>query len=404
MQVFVADGAERHSVDIQDQSRIGSGGAGVIYQILDARYSGTVAKIYHQAAQCERTKIQAMLDAPPDGLLIRMNDRQVPVLSWPTHLLENDQGKAIGYLMPHVDISLAVPLNTYIEDIESLSEQDQSISLRIVVARNLTAALAALHEKRDYFIDLKPQNILVFKESGNICLLDCDGFAIDGGRFPAHQYSSQYMAPEILINRVEPQALSLNDYQDRFALAVIIFQILNYSTHPFQGILLDQSIEDANTDEILKRGWYAYGINPCQHISPVRTSIHEYWDTGTRQLFDRTFTAKRPSHRPSAVEWREHLDSLIQNKAFIKCNRFPSEVTHIHFKDKSCFVCEKFTVVTEPKPLPSPTPSPQRPNLLQKKQSSSVTSALKVIAKIAGGLIIAFVIVAGIAIIVSAIQ
>lgn len=366
MRVYVTDGTRRHFLDIHDQSRIGRGGAGNIYLISDTKYPATVAKIYHQTDQCERAKIQAMLDAPPDGIWMQMNGRQVPVLSWPTHLLENDQGQAIGYLMPHVDISLAVPMNTYIEDIEALTEQDQSISLRVMVARNLAAALAALHEKRDYFIDLKPQNILVFKESGNVCLLDCDGYAIGGGRYPARQYSSQYMAPEILINRVEPQALALNDYQDRFALAVIIFQILNYSTHPFQGTPNDQSIEDANTDEFAKRGWYAYGLTPSPDINPVRQSIHEYWDAATRQLFDHAFTAKRPSQRPTATEWREHLDRLIQNKAFAKCSRFPTEVIHIHFKGKPCFVCEKFTGEVVPKSLPQPSPPPLRSSFMQR--------------------------------------
>jgi DNA-binding helix-hairpin-helix protein with protein kinase domain len=352
--VHVIAGNARHSLEIQEHSRIGHGGAGKIYLLTDTRYPETVAKIFHQADQCERAKIQAMLDAPPDGIWMQVNGRQVPVLAWPTHLLENNQGQTIGYLMPYVDTRLAVSMNTYIEEIESLPEQDQSITLRVMVARNLAAALAALHEKRDYFIDLKPQNILIFKETGNICLLDCDGFAIGGGKYPAHQYSSQYMMPEILINRVTPQALSLNDHQDRFALAVIIFQILDYGVHPFQGIPHDQSIENANTDEFAKRGWYAYGLAPSPDISPARQSIHEYWDTETRQLFDRAFTAKRPSQRPTAVEWREHLDRLIRNKAFAKCNRFPNEVIHIHFKEKSCFICEKFTAPLPPIPTPPP--------------------------------------------------
>lgn len=351
--VYVINGDSRHLLELQEQSRVGQGGAGKIYLLNDARYPDTVAKIFHQADQCERAKIQAMLDAPPDGIWMQSNGGHIPVLSWPTYLLENEQGQAIGYLMPYVDTRLTVPMNTYIDEIDSLPEHDQSISLRVAVARNLAAALAALHEKRDYFIDLKPQNILIYKESGNVCLLDCDGYAIGGGKYPARQYSSQYLMPEILINRVEPQALALNDHQDRFALAVLIFQILDYGVHPFQGVPHDQSIENANTDEFAKRGWYAYGLTPNPNVSPARQSIHEYWDAEIRQLFDRAFTAKRPSQRPTATEWREHLDRLIRSKAFAKCDRFPNEVVHIHFKGKPCFICEKFTVSA---PLDPPLP------------------------------------------------
>lgn len=333
--------SDRHEIKLPD-NRIGRGASGSVYRVTDPAYPGAAAKIYHDPLQLEVARIECMIANPPQNSWMTIAGQQVPSIAWPTHLVHDGTGKSIGYLMPFVDTSRAVTMSEYVEDINALSEQDQSISLRINVARNMSALLGKLHSKRDYFIDLKPQNLQVFKETGNIALLDCDGFAIGGGKFPAPQYSRQYQAPEVLINRASPQSLSLNDHHDRFAMAVIIFQILNYGIHPFQGIPADMSIETADTDEYLKQGWYPYGPSLNPHLLPHPRSVHEYWDDKTRLLLHRAFTVSRPSERPAASEWVEHFDQLLNHKLFESCALYPTDVRHIHFKGKPCFVCEKF--------------------------------------------------------------
>lgn len=351
----VSDG--RHEVKLG--KRIAGGGAGTVYRVDDPRYPCTAAKVYHKPADLEVQRIEHMIANPPQNSWMKIKGQHVPTLTWPTHLLHDGSGQAIGYLMPFVDCSQAVTMQVYVEEINALPAQDQSISLRMNVARNLAALLAELHSKRNYVIDLKPQNIMIFKETGNIALLDCDGFAIGGGKFPAPQYSQQYQAPEVLINRSSPQSLSLNDYHDRFAMSVIMFQILNYGTHPFMGIPVDMSNEDGTTDGYLKLGWYAYGPSPSPHLAPNPSSIHGYWEEETLLLFNRAFTVNRPSDRPSAKEWLGHFDRLFQRKPFIRCNSFPNDVRHIHFKGKGCFLCEKFMQVNDvsadsPIPLKQP--------------------------------------------------
>lgn len=340
MQMFVLDQGSRLPLEILDASRIASGGAGTVYRLDSGPYAGSTAKILHDPASFERDKINAMIAQPPATSWMDIHGRKVPQFTWPTHVLEDAQGQGRGFLMPYVDMGKAVPMSTYIELINTLPRADQSITLRMAVARNLAAALVELHKLRHYFVDLKPQNIFVFKETGNVCLLDCDGYAIDGGRFPARQYSSQYLSPEILINNVHPGALSLNDHQDRFAFATLAFQIINYGVHPFQGILADQSIENASTDDFVKGGWYAYGLAANPQVRPCAHSIHAYWDARTRELFDQCFTAPRPSARPRIAEWLEHFDKLLRDKAFSPCEQFPRDILHIHFKGRPCFTCE----------------------------------------------------------------
>lgn len=354
MLVYVNRGAGPQELQLPAQY-IGRGASGTIYRLNDPRHPDAAAKIYHQSAELESARIEFMIANPPKTAEMKIGGQRVPSLAWPTHFLYDKPGKVIGYIMPFVDRSRAVTMQVYVEDINMLPEQDQSISLRMTVGRNLAALLAQLHAKRDFVIDLKPENILVFKETGNIALLDCDGFALDGGRFPAPQYTPQYQGPEVLINRASPQSLSLNDYHDRFALAVNLFRILNYGTHPFEGVPADMSIENADSSEYLKRGWYAYGLSPCSHLHPPPRSIHRYWDDGTLMLFNRAFTAGLPSERPTAGEWRDHFDRLLQSKPFKPCNRFATDVRHLHFCEKPCFVCEKFMKPDKQKvPVPGP--------------------------------------------------
>lgn len=350
IKVYILTGAaSHHELEISDQRLVGRGAVGAIYRLEDPNYPGMAAKIYHTTSNLELARIEAMIADPPKITSMVLGGEKIPTLAWPSHLVYDAQGRNIGYLMPYIDLRQTITLQEYLEDINSLSPQDQSISLRINVARNLCAMLAEMHNKRNYFIDLKPQNIRVFKESGNIALLDCDGFSIAGGRYPATHYSSQYLAPEAIINRATPQSLSLNDYQDRFALSIILFQILNFGIHPYQGIPVDLSIENATTDEYLKLGWYPYGLTPNRNLLPHPLSIHEYWDHATRTILERAFTAPKPSQRPTAKEWLDHIDGLLGIKAFARCGTFPNDVRHIHFKEKKCFVCEKFESTKQPK-------------------------------------------------------
>lgn len=62
-------------------------------------------------------------------------------------------------------------------------------------------------------------------------MFDCDGFSIQGeqARFPAEFVSEEYIYPEGMAQSCE----DMGEEQDKFALAVIIFKLLNNGIHPF---------------------------------------------------------------------------------------------------------------------------------------------------------------------------
>jgi hypothetical protein len=172
--------------------------------------------------------------------------------------------------------------------------------------------------------------------------------------------SSEYFAPELLRNGMGAASV-INDTQDRFALAAMIFQILNNGVHPFAGTPTVQT-NDGTIDSRIKLGQYAYGRVPNPHIRPTPASVHDCWDENTRTLFDRAFTAP-PSQRPSAEEWRNHLDTLQNTRGkFAKCSAKPMDLLHIHFAGKDCPECrmDQFDNSPLPPDLIHP-PEPPRP-------------------------------------------
>lgn len=341
---FIINAGQRQPIQLQTP-RLGGGGEADIFRISD--FAGCVAKIYlvrQGGSHASREKLQAMLNKSPQNMWTQVNGEKLPIFAWPTHIIEDGSGLLAGFLMPEIPMDRAVTLEKYMSRrtmLKALSLDDRSLPRRLHVCRNLASTIAEMHRQSHYFVDLKPQNILMFKDTGVVTLVDNDSFSVagvgGGPRFPAAVMSSEYFAPELLRNGMGAASI-VNDTQDRFALAAMIFQIFNNGVHPFSGTPTVQTNE-GTIDSRIKLGQYAYGRVPNPSIRPTPASVHDCWDTSTRTLFDRAFTAQ-PSQRPSAEEWRNHLDTLGSTKGnFAKCSAKPTDLLHIHFSGMLCPEC-----------------------------------------------------------------
>ena len=158
-----------------------------------------------------------------------------------------------------------------------------------------------------------------------VTLLDSDGFSIlgkNGERFPAYQFSEEYIAPEGI--KKSPTELGKN--QDLFALAVIIFKLLN------NGATLQVGMSRARKtiQEMVAGKKYAYGESGPGSFDTVNAqSVHNYFPTELRQMFDRAFTQQK--NRPSAEEWKNTLGSLGSGGSInvVRCDVSPEE--HLDF-------------------------------------------------------------------------
>ncbi len=366
-------------------------GRGATATVHPSRLNGQryAAKIFNGDRFFPTAKVIAMLAKPPKGLSDKTGDAPAGRLAWPIAILSDDKGKDVGFLMPELDLKVAFPLDYFYDQTlfkKLKSPNEAALSFKLEIARNLSRLVADLHEQGHCFIDMKPQNIRVTLGTHEVCLLDCDGFSVAGpqggvqlacpacgkknrvptarlceeptcgkcghtlvpnaggstsrinvgSRFPAELLSTDYISPEAFQGNIPPSALG--EPQDRYALAVLLFQLLNRGTHPFQGIPLDDSVEAATNDEKAALGLYPHGLRPHPSLKPRPHSIHEHFDDGLRNMFDQSFTGDQYS-RPSAKDWAHKLDLLLNSKGLARCEKFRDDIRHIRFRGKKCPEC-----------------------------------------------------------------
>jgi serine/threonine protein kinase len=332
-------------------------GKGATANVYAGRFDGErcAVKIYHQERTINETKLMAMLRNPPANVRIKVGGVHQPQFAWPIAVVKEASSNIRGIVTPLVDLSTSYSLDHYYDQIlfkKLFAPAEAALSFKLEIARNLSILIADLHAHGHYAIDLKPQNVRVQVGTHVVTLLDCDGFSIADdqvGRFPAELISTDYISPEAFNNKLSPT--QLGEAQDSYALAVMIFQLLNRGIHPFQGILQNPD-EDANTnDEKAAKGLYPHGRIANSNISPKTQSIHHLFHDELRELFDKAFTFGA-SLRPTARQWAKSIDDLLKSKVVTVCDRQSSDVAHMRFVGKDCPACY---LSSAPKYTPPPT-------------------------------------------------
>lgn len=329
---YLALYADGHHEEIRLGELLHKGGAaGKIYR--DASHPKSVAKIYHEREKSEtnRKKLEAMLQNRPNIPTIPYKGKEYIQIAWPTALLEDKQGYCVGYLMPEIETKEAISLDHLMQKAvrQKLGISERYID-RVFAAYNVTSVVAALHACKHYIVDLKPANVSIYKTTKLVALFDCDGFSICGendARYPAEYVSEEYIYPEGMTQTCQ----QMGEEQDKFALAVIIFRLLNEGIHPFSGM---PRKDDAmlSIQERIAGYHYAYGIWPDSYQTPHPYSIHDYFDKDTMNMFERAFG--KGGKRPSALEWQTQLETILKNLK--QCKK---DHNHAYFTSKGCGLC-----------------------------------------------------------------
>lgn len=323
-------------------SLIKGGGAGSVYQLGD----GKVVKLYHPTidkAYYQR-KVTAMLALAPH-LSPVYDQKHMPVvqLAWPLSVVLDNNKRFAGFVMPELDIKTSIELEYILQERQAIANQlPVGLGAKMSLAANLCTLVAALHHQHHRIIDLKPINLRFYKESLYIALLDCDGFSIQGSgeRFPANQFTLEYLAPEFQVSGKIPA--DQEEYQDCFALAVILFQLLNFGIHPYSGKPLKDNIPTDLPGRI-RYQTYAYGLTQSRNMEPSPVSGHLQIPLEIRTLFERAFSGDS-RRRPSAQEWAECLRRYaLRSSGLIQvCAKNPQ---HQYFTGFACAACQRVALL-----------------------------------------------------------
>ena len=211
---------------------LGKGGTAQVYSLNNN--DNLLLKIYHanildKYAQHYADKLHAMLAKPPKNTQINIQGREKKYdqFAWPVYLVQNENQQIIGYAMHRLKKDEFFSLQDYLYyDIADKEERediiDKSITYRIQVALNLALCMRNLHKVGHLFVDMKQENIFIHKQDRTVCFIDCDGFSIEQGKYPALHYSNNYKAPFVLKQNLKPAQIK-DIEQDYYCLAHLIF-------------------------------------------------------------------------------------------------------------------------------------------------------------------------------------
>lgn len=334
LEIVSATGSKRLPRFSDGAAFIKAGGVGSVFSHV--RVPGKALKFFRDLAKADghAAKVQAMVLNPPGAVLTPDGIAQIV---WPDAVIL-DGGRFVGFTMPLVDFRRAWTMQQVVQpQLRRRHGVPERLDLRLYAALNLVTVMQSLHDAGHYAIDLKPSNLLVYRSGGHagagyVALIDCDGYQVrglDSRRHDAGYTTLGYLNPDvaaIVDGRITFDPRRLNDkaaQQDNFALAVVLFQLLNNGLHPMSGRVIDAArVPTKESTRLLGRGrFYAYGrrsANPL--VAPDPDSLHNWFDPQLQDLFDQAFAGDpRP---PTPKAWADALKPLAH--ASHRCAQSPA--------------------------------------------------------------------------------
>jgi serine/threonine protein kinase len=343
---------------------VGQGGEACVYQV-EGR-SDTLAKIFQPAPRANyEAKLGWMIGHPPENPTRSLSH---PSLAWPSEMMYDPHRRLAGYLMPF--IRQAVPALEVFNPRRRaavLPEFDMRYLYR--VARNLSAAVAALHRSGYVVGDLNESNVLV-NPSALVTLIDTDSFQVQerqNGRFAIHYCpvgKLEYTPPELLGKPLK-EVTRLPEH-DSFALAVLVFQLLMGGNHPFRAQWLGSG-EPPPLEKRVQMGLFPYMVSRPGSVRPPNNApTLNHLSPLIAGLFKACFIDGHhdPVCRPSSLDWRNALTEA--EKDLLQCPYGHYFSSHL----RTCPACPPPRSKAKParrskpgsaKPLPLTNPAEHQP-------------------------------------------
>ena len=308
-------------------STVGQGGEARIYAV--PQNEALVAKIYHKPTVAYAHKLVAMLANPPENPTVGQGHISI---AWPIDLLQTMGGgsasaeqlsksdRVVGFLMPRVK-GMHSLLDFYNPKTRRQKCPFFNYTYLHRTARNLAAAVGALHARGYCIGDVNESNILV-SDTALVTLVDTDSFQVpepnNGNVYRCPVGKPEFTPPELQGKSFH--SMDRTSEHDLFGLAVLIFQLLMEGTHPFSGVF--QGTGDPPPYETrIAAGHFSYSVGRrVPYISTPIAPPFELLHPALRELFVRCFEEghKNPQIRPSAQMWQSALNEA--EKALITCS------------------------------------------------------------------------------------
>ncbi|MEP9360398.1 hypothetical protein [Sphingomonas sp. KR3-1] len=317
MRLYVQDRQGPRRPIAIDQAPLGQGGEGRIHAVRGDRTR--VIKLYADPRPERRAKVEAMLACP---LATPAGSAGSAGFAWPQGIVTDSLGAFRGFTMRRIDTAQYFALETLLIPAARAKaglpgDGPTSYRFRVKVARNIAAVIAQAHRAGQAVVDIKPMNIFIHRVSAQVVIVDCDGCRINGpgGVFPAAVATEEYLAPEF-----HGKVHLADRRQDLFALAMVVFRLLNNDLYPMNGIPTDADAPASHAERIRAN---LLTVNPAAPIRQHAKSIQDMLPAELMQMFRNAFSHVQPL-RPSAQHWADHLAKFEQS--LTRCKRVRGHV------------------------------------------------------------------------------
>lgn len=317
-------------------NQIGSGGEGFVFS---TNLKNTVAKVFQpgNATPNKYNKIAALLTKGCD----------CEGICFPSHILLNERGEFIGYLMPQAEgEAISNLLNAQIikREYPSLTRVDL-VRLAISILRQIEY----LHSKDILLCDINNENILfsnIGKPSLKTFLIDTDSYQIED--LLGEVGVPEYTPPELLGKRLDQvKRTKQNEY---FIVATLLFSILLPGQKPYAHIG-----GTANTAEDIRAGIfpYAHGKEYTGQGAPSkifrRIWSHLAYKTYFWNTFHREGNHRAEGKRYDVTFWLNALDKYekmlvdgtIESEDPEGLKVFPTDFKRPKGSTKTCPYCNR---------------------------------------------------------------
>ncbi len=333
--------------------QVGQGGESTVYQIKGQ--ADRLVKLYStpHIAVYER-KLAWMLANPPADPTA---DQGHASFAWPLDTLCNEAGTFVGYTMPFVQ-NAATLLKVFNPRLRARTLPNFDRRYLHRAARNLAAALGAIHARGYVIGDLHESNVMV-TPSALVTLIDTDSFQVEAGGqlYPCIVGKPEYTPPELQGKSF--RQVKRSSEHDHFGLGVLVFQLLMDGNHPFRSRWRGSG-DPPSLEEKIQRGMFPYFTGASGPVAPPPTSLTlEALHPKVMALLRRCFVDghRKPGSRPAPDEWKQVLAAAEED--LLACPLGHYHASHLDV----CSTChaQKAPRRSPPKVVRQPAPASKRP-------------------------------------------
>jgi DNA-binding helix-hairpin-helix protein with protein kinase domain len=272
-----------------------------------------VVKVYHTPTEEGERKIATMIANTPYDPNQTCGHTSI---AWPRWMIYQQDGTWTGYAMDYVGNTRTLG-EIFDPAVRARNHFDSRHTYR--AARYIASSLHALHSDGYVVGDLNPDDIIV-TPSARITIVTADSFQVEERRdsqtvlHPCRQPRPPYRPPEL--QGVDVAGVRVQQEHDRFALGVIIFQLLMDGRHPFEGEWQGEG-EPPALEERIRLGMFPYATeagNADGLLVPPDGLSLDALPPILADMVRRCFCAgvTEPSQRPLAQEW-EHMFDRVEH-------------------------------------------------------------------------------------------